>query len=418
MKKGPKKKATGTAVKRRTPTRKGKSVGEDVHKFEAARPESPRRTKRKVRATTPGADIDNLGELPRGYGDGRLFAIAQEPHWLFCYWDYTLTEGAPGQVFLRHTSKNNTAPEGEVPIPREANSWYLPVHEADTLYTVELGHYGGTQWKTLARSQTIPTPRDAVAGLGDPVFANMPFHITFQQVVEKLRGKMRKGESLAEAMARLQKTGGLPGERLDPEQHMALNTLLRTEMGSLTSGDLGRMLSSHGASQFSGGFAPTSWGGGASWSGAPGQVSGGFLEQMGLGSPSGGDTSWSGAAWGGWTSAGLASWGASGSPTSSWWNAPREFFMHVNAEVIFYGGTHPDAKLTIDGKPVPLRPDGSFRCHFTLPDGEFEIPITATSPDGVETRRAVLKFERATTRRGDVGATAQPPLGEPMGRKK
>lgn len=418
MKKGPRKKVAGAAAKRRTPARKGKSVGEDVHKFEAARPESPRRTRRKTRDRAPGTDIDNLGELPRGYGDGRIFAVAQEPHWLFCYWDYTLTESAPGQAFLRHTPENNTVPEGEVAVPRDANSWHLPVREADARYTVELGHYDGTQWKTLARSQTIPTPRDAVAGLGDPVFANMPFHITFQQVVEKLRGKMREGESLAEAMARLQKTGGMPGERLSPGQHIALDTLLRTEMGSLTSGDLGRMLSPHGASQFSGGFAPTSWGGGAFWDSAPGKVAGGFLEQMGLAVSLGGDTSWSGMAPGGWASAGLASWGTSGSPMSSWRNAPRGFFMHVNAEVIFYGGTHPDAKLTIDGKPVALRPDGSFRCHFTLPDGEFEIPVTATSPDGVETRRAVLKFERATALRGDVGATAQPPLGEPMGRKK
>ena len=92
--------------------------------------------------------------------------------------------------------------------------------------------------------------------------------------------------------------------------------------------------------------------------------------------------------------------------------------MHVNAEVIFYGGTHPDAKVTIDGKPVALSPDGTFRHHFVFPDGEFEIPIVATSPDGVETRRAVLRFERATGREGDVGSTSQPPFAAPMGRKK
>ena len=99
------------------------------------------------------------------------------------------------------------------------------------------------------------------------------------------------------------------------------------------------------------------------------------------------------------------------------WSRPREFFMHLNAEVIFYGGTHPDAKVTVDGKEIMIRPDGTFRYHFVLPDGEFEIPIVATSPDGVETRRAVLRFERATAREGEVGATAQPPLGEPVGRR-
>jgi hypothetical protein len=91
--------------------------------------------------------------------------------------------------------------------------------------------------------------------------------------------------------------------------------------------------------------------------------------------------------------------------------------MHVNAEVIFYGGTHPKAKVTIDGKPVRLNPDGTFRHHFIFPDGEYEIPIIATSPDGAETRSATLSFERGTVRTGDVGHTTQPPLPAPMGAK-
>ena len=187
-------------------------------------------------------------------------------------------------------------------------------------------------------------------------------------------------------------------------------------MGSLTSGELARYLGSPGASLFSGGFAPSSWGAAAaSWSQAPGGFSSGFLAGFGLAG-----ASWSSASWetalGSWSSAALASWGAPGSWMSSW-RGPREFFMHLNAEVIFYGGTHPDAKVTINGDEIMIRPDGTFRYHFVLPDGEFEIPIVATSPDGVETRRGVLRFERATARQGEVGSTAQPPLGEPMGRK-
>jgi uncharacterized protein len=90
--------------------------------------------------------------------------------------------------------------------------------------------------------------------------------------------------------------------------------------------------------------------------------------------------------------------------------------MHVNAEVIFYGGTDPEAKVTIAGRPVQLQADGSFRYHFKFPDNDFEIPIVAVSPDGVETRSAVLFLRRDTSRYGDVGATTQPEyLGTPMG---
>jgi hypothetical protein len=105
-----------------------------------------------------------------------------------------------------------------------------------------------------------------------------------------------------------------------------------------------------------------------------------------------------------------ASWGESFGVTQ------REFFMHVNAEVIFYGGTHPDARVTVGGQPIQLQPDGTFRYHFIFPDKDFEIPIVAVSPDGKETRSAVLFFRRGTSRQGDVGHTTQPPyLSEPMG---
>ena len=48
--------------------------------------------------------------------------------------------------------------------------------------------------------------------------------------------------------------------------------------------------------------------------------------------------------------------------------------MHVNAEIIFYGGTHPDATVTVNGQRIALQADGTFRYHFTLPDGDFNIP--------------------------------------------
>ena len=126
----------------------------------------------------------------------------------------------------------------------------------------------------------------------------------------------------------------------------------------------------------------------SSWAGGVGGVSSGFSSQLG------------------------ASWSAQP------FGKPREFFLHVNAEVIFYGGTHPDAKVWIDDKPVRLNADGTFRHHFIFPDGTYEIPIVAESPDGVEQRSAMLRFDRATGRCGVVGATPQPAfLAEPMGRK-
>jgi hypothetical protein len=368
-----------------------------------ARPAAARRrpAARRRAAESSGADIDHLGDLPRGYDEETIFVVAQEPHWLFCYWDYRLSGDGESPLFLRHGRIGGGEPEAEVPVPAETNSWYLSVREADADYYVELGRYNGGHWKSLTRSGAVLTPRDAPAGFGEPVFANMPFHATFQQLVEKLRGEMREGESLAAALARLQGRGDLPLGRLSPAQRTALDRLLGNGLGSLTSHGLASYLGSPGASLFSGGFAPSSWSAAAaSWAQAPGASAPGL-----------GGVSFEQAP-GSWSS---ASWGAPSSRMSSW--GPREFFMHLNAEVIFYGGTHPDAKVTVAGKEIMIRPDGTFRYHFVFPDGAFEIPITATSPDGVETRRGVLRFERATARQGEVGSTAQPPLDAPMGRK-
>jgi hypothetical protein len=154
----------------------------------------------------------------------------------------------------------------------------------------------------------------------------------------------------------------------------------------------------------------------ASWQSGIGEISSYSLVS--------GVSSWSGLEFG------ISSWNELVSESSlfsgfgaSWSAQPfggieRGFFMHVNAEVIFYGGTHPQARVTIAGNPVQLQPDGTFSYHFKFPDNDYEIPIIATSPDGVETRSATLFFRRETTREGEVGATAQPThLDEPMGRR-
>jgi hypothetical protein len=93
----------------------------------------------------------------------------------------------------------------------------------------------------------------------------------------------------------------------------------------------------------------------------------------------------------------------------------RGFWFNVNAELIIYGATEPDAKVTIGDRPIKLRPDGSFSFRFALPDGQYELPAAAHSADGEETRQARLKFSRGTKYDGEVGAHPQdkklkPPL--------
>ena len=79
----------------------------------------------------------------------------------------------------------------------------------------------------------------------------------------------------------------------------------------------------------------------------------------------------------------------------------RGFHMHVNAELIIYGGTEPNAKVRIDGQDITLSKDGTFSYHFVFPDGQFHIPIDATSGRrrGNAQRAALVPAHDGTRRR-------------------
>ena len=74
----------------------------------------------------------------------------------------------------------------------------------------------------------------------------------------------------------------------------------------------------------------------------------------------------------------------------------RKFWLVVNTELIVYGATEPDAKVTVQGKPIDLRPDGTFTLRFALPDGKQFIPVEATSSDGIDKRKITPIVTRKT----------------------
>ncbi len=72
------------------------------------------------------------------------------------------------------------------------------------------------------------------------------------------------------------------------------------------------------------------------------------------------------------------------------------FVFQIDAELIVYGSTEPNARVTLQGQPVTLRSDGTFTMRFKLPDSRQIIPAVATAPDGREERTIVLAIERNT----------------------
>jgi hypothetical protein len=74
----------------------------------------------------------------------------------------------------------------------------------------------------------------------------------------------------------------------------------------------------------------------------------------------------------------------------------RKFWLVVNCELIVYGATEPDAHVTVQGKPIKLRPDGTFSFRYALPDGKQEIPVEATSNDRIDHRKITPIVTRRT----------------------
>ncbi len=72
------------------------------------------------------------------------------------------------------------------------------------------------------------------------------------------------------------------------------------------------------------------------------------------------------------------------------------FWFVVDAELIIYGATEPDARVTVQGRPLALRPDGTFSLRFLLPDGTQVIDATAVSADGVFHRTITPTVRRET----------------------
>ena len=70
--------------------------------------------------------------------------------------------------------------------------------------------------------------------------------------------------------------------------------------------------------------------------------------------------------------------------------------FNVDAELIIFGKTSPNASVTVAQKPVKLQPDGSFTVRMELPDKRQVLPVTAESRDGLRQRTTVVAVERNT----------------------
>lgn len=73
-----------------------------------------------------------------------------------------------------------------------------------------------------------------------------------------------------------------------------------------------------------------------------------------------------------------------------------DFQLDVDAEMVVYGVTQPDARVTLQGEPVRVQSDGTFRVRVDMPNKRQVLPIIATAPDGARRQMIVMAVERNT----------------------
>jgi uncharacterized protein len=333
--------------------------------------------------TPPTEHLETEGELPEAYGTRQLLLAARDPHWLYAHWDLTVDQQRQYnslardkhlalRVFVGGTTGTMAT---EVEVHPESRHWFVHVDGAGTQYVAELGYYRkeGT-WTAVSTSGPTLTPPDNLSPDTSAEFTSIPFDLPLARLLALVKDAVQENVPLARALQELRShghpdlpaPGSAPGKwTADQERALAdlisMDQVRRVWMGSLEITELIRRqalqeLASQAAALWS---LPTS----------PGVSS-------------------------------LASW--HGQPAKGFW-------FNVNAELIVYGATEPKATVTIGGREVKLRADGTFSYRFALPDGQYELPVVAISPDQTDGRAAEMKFSRGTEYHGEVGATPQDP---------
>jgi len=350
---------------------------------------------------TPPAQSFSGGELPESYGTKKLFLTARDPHWLYAHWDLTRTQqlelnsaSTDGHLVLRiFAGKIEGHPAYEIHVHPESRHWFAHVERAGNSYAAELGYYSALgKWLRVAVSSGTVTPPDAVSREDDAEFATIPFEFPFARLMQIIEDAVHDNIPLAQAIEELRRTGHpdlprftaaslataaitttpRPASIWTPQQEQALARVINIDqtrriwMGSLEITELIRRRLAHDVS------SPTSPFG---------------MSSFGLSSPT--------------------------SPFGGESPAAKNFWFNVNAELIIYGATEPDAKVTLGGHEIKLRSDGTFSYRFALPDGHYDLPAVAVSAGGDDARAADLKFSRTTQYLGDVGAHPQDPSLKP-----
>jgi hypothetical protein len=225
--------------------------------------------------------VAEFHQLPASYGDPILFAIPRDPRTIFTYWNIdwsnAFARNAPAnrQVYLR-LKRADGSDELEESVEPMLGTHFLLVAQPKGEYQVELGFYDpADQWNSIALSDAVTMPADASSENTDIDIATVPFHLSFQRMIDLFRAE--KGDPITSALSQLQDRANGAAEPLSKEEREILHALnlsvsdLQEARRGFAAGSLDELLRKRAEAVlgFGGGTSPAGGPGGpggSSWS--------------------------------------------------------------------------------------------------------------------------------------------------------
>ncbi|MEL6492129.1 MAG: DUF4912 domain-containing protein [Cyanobacteria bacterium J06621_3] len=311
---------------------------------------------------------EGLADLPGGYGESRIVLLPRDPQWAYAYWDIPnehkqeLRNQGGRRLALRFydvtdININTQSPHSlqQYECGEMAREWYLPIPVSDRDYTVEVGYIcDDGRWLVLSRSAAMRIP---------PVY---PSDWVEDQFVTVDWNQNLRGRTVAKLVSPSQKASAANATGDNAE-----NPIYDEIFAQAQSTEAQRIAGSLFGSMHQ----------------VPEQAVSSFVFPSGAG------------LWALPTASGINMSGAGMFASAPPAKPPRKFWLVADAELIVYGATEPDATVTVDGKEIELKPDGTFRFHVSFQDGVLRYPIVAVAKDGEQMRSVHMDFERKTLSR-------------------
>lgn len=338
------------------------------------------------KVTLPRFSFQDNFSLPSNYNSTNLTLIVRDPHWIYAYWEIApkaieeLRQQIGDQVnhavyVLRlyeisfiDFNGSNANHYFDMDVGPFTNSWYINLWTDNGAYCAELGlRTSDGKFYKIARSNYIHTPRSVSSNRSDLVWMEVKDTEKPAAYVE-LRSK--KGSAKSQGGLRVRRIY-LTDEEIAAYYSRHFYLLKKILSQRLSAQELEELNNSpEGIGML---FGPLTIDeilqGKFTFRQFLRKIRSGSSEEM------------------------IVEEGASIRETVK----KHGFFFEIGTELIVYGRTEPDAKVTLEGKTINLRPDGTFSLRYILNDTKIPLGFKAYSSNGIDRRSISTAVERMKT---------------------